>query len=429
MKCNMRLQGSFLIVMMLLSWPISSHAQAEKELPVHNINYGSTNEVAYWIEALIGDDQLLDVKRLCQAPTVGPYEGAGAFLVLLMLILPCFCSVQSKKGLLAYDTIYGSTAEVAYWIKTLVGEDQQLDVKRLCQVLTVEPYDYVIIGSYTRWEKPDKPTYKFVESHQDYLAQKEVAYFLICGETDETMILKYSGKPPHLASGRNFLLDIQDKFPAIKPVTTGGFGGRHATPTLNTKDTFFMWILNKMAKEKLAWEGIDVWESLTPERVEAFANEIREKILGLPPRLDIEKHRGYWESLQPASLTDESKVKFTPRSYDEHQTTDTVFFTRSRIKGNLDDAISLLKSWEKQVGANLREQKKTFYNIYYHAIKKYNGKELTTHIVASTLPEDLGNVHLSFRNFDNPNKRKGVEEDIGKAESILWADGRKVKGE
>ena len=203
MKCNMRLQGSFLIVMMLLSWPISSHAQAEKELPVHNINYGSTNEVAYWIEALIGDDQLLDVKRLCQ-------------------------------------------------------------------VLTVEPYDYVIIGSYTRWEKPDKPTYKFVESHQDYLAQKEVAYFLICGETDETMILKYSGKPPHLASGRNFLLDIQDKFPAIKPVTTGGFGGRHATPTLNTKDTFFMWILNKMAKEKLAWEGIDVWESLTPERVEAF---------------------------------------------------------------------------------------------------------------------------------------------------------------
>ena len=48
-------------------WPISSHAQAEKELPVHNINYGSTNEVAYWIKALIGDDQLLDVKRLCQA--------------------------------------------------------------------------------------------------------------------------------------------------------------------------------------------------------------------------------------------------------------------------------------------------------------------------------------------------------------------------
>jgi menaquinone-dependent protoporphyrinogen IX oxidase len=423
------MQVSFLIVMMLLFWPVSSHAKTEKELPVHNIIYGSTYEVTDRIKAIIEEDQLLDVKRLCQVHTTKPYDYVGTFLMLLMLIFPCFCSVQSKKGLLAYDTIYGSTAEVAYWIKALIGEDQQLDVKRLCQVLTVEPYDYVMIGSYTRWEKPDKPTYKFVESYQDDLAQKEVAYFLICGETDETMILKYSGKPPHIASGRNFLLDIQDKFPAIKPVTTGGFGGRHATPTLNTKDTFFMWILNKMAKEKLAWEGIDIWESLIPERVEAFANEIREKILGLPPGLDIEKYRSYWKSLQPASLTDKSKVKFTPKPYNEHQSTDTIFFTRSRIKGNLDDAISLLKSWEKQAGADLREQKKTFYNIYYHAIKKYNGKELTTHVVASTLPEDPGNVHVSFRNFDNPNKRKGVEEDIGKAEAILWADGRKVKGE
>jgi len=428
MKCTMRMRGIFLVVMMLLVWSFSSHAQAENKLPVHNIIYASTHEVTDWIKTFIGEDQQLDAKRLSQVFTVEPYDAAEAFLVLLMLILPCFCSVQSKKGLLAYDTIYGSTAEVAYWIKALVGEEHQLEVKRLCQILTVEPYDYVIIGSYTRWEKPDKPTYKFVESYHDHLAQKEVAYFLICGETDETMILKYSGKPPHLASGRNFLLDIQDKFPAIKPVITGGFGGRHATPTLNTKDTFFMWILNKMAKEKLAWEGIDLWESLTPTRVEAFANEIREKILGLPPRLDIEKYRSYWESLQPASLTDESKVKFTPRSYDEHQTTDALFFTRSRIKGNLEDAISLLKSWEKQVGANLREQKKTFYNIYYHAIKKYNGKELTTHIVASTLPEDPGNVHLAFRNFDKPDTRSGVEEDIGKAEALLWADGRKVKG-
>ena len=32
MKCNMRIQGIFLTVMMLLVWPVSSHAQAEKEL-------------------------------------------------------------------------------------------------------------------------------------------------------------------------------------------------------------------------------------------------------------------------------------------------------------------------------------------------------------------------------------------------------------
>jgi hypothetical protein len=254
-----------------------------------------------------------------------------------------------------------------------------------------------------------------------------VAYFIGCGKTDETMILKYAGIPPHLASGRNFLLDIQEKFPAIKPVTLGAFGGRHVPPALNTKDAFFMWILEKMSKKGLPWEGYDIWESLVPERVEAFANEIRKKVLSLPPRKDVEIYRGYWNSLQPASLTGKSKVKYTPYPYTDHQSTDKEFYKRSRIKGNLDDAISLLKVWGKQEGIDLRKHKRTFYNIYYHAVKIYAGEELTIHAVAATLPEDAGNVHISFRSFDKPDKRKGAEEDIAKAEAILWAEGRKVE--
>ena len=335
---------------------------------------------------------------------------------------------STKKGLLVYDTIYGSTTEVAYWLKTLIGEDQQLDVKRICQVLTVKPYDYVIVGSNTRNEKLTTTVYKFVEKYLDDLSQKEVAYFINCGKTDETMILKYAGKPAHLASGRNFLLDILEKFPAIKPVAIGGVGGRHAPPILNTKDSFFMWILEKMSIEGLPWDGFDIWESVIPERVETFANEIREKILSLPPRQDVEKYRGYWNSLQPASLSDQSKVKFTPKPYTEQQSTKREFYKRSRIKGNLDGAISLLKTWGKQEGLDLKEQKRTIYNIYYHAVKTYNGKELTIHAVASTLPEDPGNVHISLRSFDKPDIRKGAEEDIAKAEAILWAEGRKVEG-
>ncbi len=49
MKCNMRMQASCLIVMLLLFWPVYSHAKTEKELPVHNIIYGSISEAAYWI--------------------------------------------------------------------------------------------------------------------------------------------------------------------------------------------------------------------------------------------------------------------------------------------------------------------------------------------------------------------------------------------
>ena len=360
-------------------------------------------------------------------------ERSAKFFGILITVVILFCSsfshAQVKKGLLVYDTTYGSTIEVAYWLKALIGEDHHLDVKKLPQVITVKPYDYVLIGSYTRNEKPSKSAYKFVETYQDELAKKEVAYFLTCGDNDETMILKTPFGTPHLIAGRNYLFDIQEKFSNIKPVAIGAFGGRQVNPTLSTKDSIFTWLVGKLAKEGVPWEGLDIWESLIPERVGAFANEIRVKILFLPLREDIEQYRNYWPSLQPASLTDPTRVKFKPKPYTEHKSTDRIFFTRSRIKRDLYSAISLLNTWGKKVGISLKEQKKSFFNIYYHAVKTYDEKELTTHVVAATLPEDPENVHVSFRNFDKPDKRKGVEEDIAKAEKILWAEGRKIYGE
>ena len=173
----------------------------------------------------------------------------GIFLVLAMLALPSFLHAQGKKGLLVYDTGYSSTSEVAYWIKAIIGVENHLDVKRLAQVLTLKPYDYVIIGSHTRNEKPSEATYKFVETNLNELAKKEIAYFLTCGDNDETMILKTPGSAPHTIAGRNYLLDIIEKFPTIKPVVIGGFGGRQVAPSLGTKDSLFMWILAKLAKE------------------------------------------------------------------------------------------------------------------------------------------------------------------------------------
>jgi menaquinone-dependent protoporphyrinogen IX oxidase len=69
---------------------------------------------------------------------------------------------MGKKGLIIYDTIYSSTIEVSFWIKALIGEDQHVDVKHQDQVLTITPYDYIIIGSFTRMEKPSKRTLAFI---------------------------------------------------------------------------------------------------------------------------------------------------------------------------------------------------------------------------------------------------------------------------
>ena len=154
----------------------------------------------------------------------------------LVLVLCCASTAQSaepKKGLLVYDTIYGSTIEVAYWLKAIIGNEQPLDVKRLDQVVTVKPYDYVIIGSYSKWEKASPKIYKFIEKNQMELAQKQVCYFLLGGDWDETMLLKAPGAPIKLIAGRNYLFDIKEKFPSIKPIVIGGFGGRQVMPALN----------------------------------------------------------------------------------------------------------------------------------------------------------------------------------------------------
>jgi hypothetical protein len=65
----------------------------------------------------------------------------------------------------------------------------------------------------------------------DVLATKKVGYFLTCGDSDETMILKTPGGTPHLIAGRNYLYDIQQKFPKVKPVIIGGFGGARSILT------------------------------------------------------------------------------------------------------------------------------------------------------------------------------------------------------
>jgi hypothetical protein len=89
--------------------------------------------------------------------------------------------------------------------------------------------------------------------------------------------------------------------------------------------------------------------------------------------------------------------------------------------------MQMMQEWAKENGITLKEQRKTFFNVYYHAIKKYGDKELTTHVVASTFPETPGSVHVSFRSFDKPDVRKGLEEDISKAEKLLWANGKKIE--
>jgi menaquinone-dependent protoporphyrinogen IX oxidase len=336
--------------------------------------------------------------------------------------------MTEKKGLIAYETQYGSVADVAYWLKALIGIENHVDVKKYNQIIAVEPYDYVIIGGYTRWEKPHKTTYDFIERFHDELAKKELAYFLTCGEIDETLVMYMPGRPVHQTGGRSYFMDVLGKFPKLKPVTIGAFGGRQVNRYLNRWDSVTIRLLEKTAPPyKIGWTGLDMWESLVPERVEAFANDIRTKILSLPPQKDVANYRGFWKSLQPGNLTDKSKDKLSIRPWTATRSEKRGYSTRLRIKADIDKTASLLEDWAKQNGMELKEETKTFYNKYFIATKQYNGgKALSVHIVIAEVIEDPGNTHIALNCYAKPAIREGVEEDIKKAGVILQDDGRKI---
>ncbi|MCP4714232.1 MAG: hypothetical protein GY868_03870 [Deltaproteobacteria bacterium] len=350
--------------------------------------------------------------------------------IVAVLVIPGLAGAQGvspKKGLMIHNSIYGSTIEAAYWIKAIIGHENQLDVKAVNQVITIEPYDYIIMGSVTRNEGPTKPFYEFIDKFSDEIKKKQVCYFLTCGDTDETMVLKAPGIPIHPVGGRNYLWEPMDKYPDIKPVVIGGFGGRQVMPSMGSMDSLQIWMVGKLAKEGAPWEGLDIWESLVVERVELFANEVRTKILGLEPRENIEQFRGYWQSAQPGSLKDAGKKKFKPKPYTEVIDVDKMYYSRSRITGDLDLGVNMVSQWAKAEGITLEEKKKTAYNVWYIAKKTYGSEELSTHMIVAVLSEDPSNVHFSFRCFDKTAKRGPMVEDIKKAEKILWADGRKIE--
>jgi len=335
---------------------------------------------------------------------------------------------SKKKGLLVYDSIYGSTAEVAYWIKDLIGKENYLEVKQQGQVTTVKPFDYIIIGSYTRREKPSKATYVFVQKYLEDLSQKQVCYFLTCGDSDETQLLNIPGQKPHLIAGRNYFADILKKFPEVEPVVIGGFGGRQVYSALNRMDRLTVDLVGKLAKESGApWQGRDIWESLVPERVEAFAAEICKKILEKPAKEDVIPYRCYWQSILPAALGDEDMLKQDPKLYTDQLNTVKVYFSRSRIRGDLMTVEKFIREWADKSDIKLDVQCSTFFNRYFHAIKKTGSKGIIIHVTAAIFPEDPDNVHIAFRCYGKQRARKETEKDIQRAEKLLWAEGRQVE--
>ena len=151
-----------------------------------------------------------------------------------------------KKILVAYTTNSGSTEEVARTIGEELGKDgDQVEVRRLEEVSTLEAYDAVVVGAplILGWHRAAQ---KFVRKHQGALSRVPAAYFATAMSLTQTGENQFGtipifvdpdlAKPPQhpnrlslkerYATLANYLRPMLRAAPTVRPVSAGFFGGK-----------------------------------------------------------------------------------------------------------------------------------------------------------------------------------------------------------
>jgi len=176
----------------------------------------------------------------------------------------CGLDNATKTILIAYDTIHGSTAEVA----ARIGDDLcdmgfKVDVKWVGDVTGVDGYDGFIVASaiYKFNWLPDAQA--FLEKYHEQLAANPTALFIVGAsmsqDTPETRAMVQ----------KSFIDPILSKHPDISPVSIGMFGGAYDLTRKNEYKLFekvvlrlLGFLLKEQDKKKADWRNwdtIDAW--------------------------------------------------------------------------------------------------------------------------------------------------------------------------
>ncbi len=126
---------------------------------------------------------------------------------------------MADKILIAYDTMHGSTAEVADYIgKELTAAGEDVTVKRVTELARLDGYRAVILGGPVMMGRWTAPMTQFLERHRDVLQLCKCAVFTTClatlwGIAEEDGVIERYIKP------------VLEAFPEIQPVGIGVFTG------------------------------------------------------------------------------------------------------------------------------------------------------------------------------------------------------------
>ncbi len=173
--------------------------------------------------------------------------------------------------LIAYDTIHGSTAEVADYIgNDLCSKGYKVAVRYAPKVTDINAYDAVIIGTAIykfAWMEGAK---NFLSENKTALSEKHTAYFML-GASMSTDTLETR------AGAKEMFMDpVLSDFPEVVPLTLGLFGGD--VDFAENQYNLFEWIVLKIlglilqyedvnGEDWRNWDTIDSW-------TEEFATEL-----------------------------------------------------------------------------------------------------------------------------------------------------------
>lgn len=172
---------------------------------------------------------------------------------------------MGKSMLVAYGSWAGSTAEVA---EAVAGElragGASVDVRPAREVTDLEPYGAVVLGAAVRAGRLHADANRFVARHRAGLAGMRVAYFVVC-------LTMKAGTPESRTGSDKFLDALRDRFPEVRPVAVGLFGGalRRDAESLSKLPLGQRLVLKAMksaAGDYRDWEAIRQWaREIRPE--------------------------------------------------------------------------------------------------------------------------------------------------------------------